>query len=79
MPKCNSQVESSAVDRLREVASILARGLIRCRKQAWSGQTMPVSGPENGPRIRLEVPAETSLSVSPSTRGLAKRVSGDDE
>lgn len=65
--------------RLREVASILARGVVRGRKQVKSGQIMPVPGPETAPRIRLEVPTETGLSVSPSTSGLAMRDDGDDE
>ena len=79
MPKYISQPEVGPGDRLREVASILARGVVRWRKQVKAGQIMPVSGPENGPGIHLEVPAKTVLSVSPSTRGLRLRDDGDDE
>ena len=70
MPKSNSQAESSPADRLIEVASILAKGLSRCRKQAQSAQNI-------APGIRLEVPANPVLSVSPSTRGLRLRDHGD--
>ena len=79
MPRCNSQSDAIPADRLREVASILARGVVRWRKQVKAGRITPVSDQENAPRIRLEVPAKTVLSVSPSTRGLAMRVAGDDE
>ena len=77
MPKISSQPEPKPTDRLREVASILARGVVRWRKQVKSGHLMPVSGPKNGPGIGLEVPVETSLSVSLDTRGLRLRHDGD--
>ena len=64
-------------DRRREVASILAKGVIRWRQRAKTARLKhaPESAPpaENG----LEVSAETRLSVSDRTRGFTPRGSGD--
>ena len=64
------QLDLRPTDRLHEAASILAKGLIRCRKQTLAGQNTAIG-------IRLEVPATRPLSVSPSTRGLRLRDDGD--
>jgi hypothetical protein len=57
----------TADQRLREVAAILAAGLLRLRaRSALPTDPGQVPGPENLPETgpdRLEVPAETVLSV----------------
>jgi hypothetical protein len=78
MPRSNSQPDLTPADRLREVATILARGVVRWRKQAKIGVFAHSPGPGNSPGIGLEVPAKTGLSVSLDTRGLRPRDDGDD-
>ncbi len=57
----------TANDRLRQVASILASGILRLRSRAaLPDDPAQHSGPKNLPESgqdRLEVPAETVLSV----------------
>jgi hypothetical protein len=57
----------TADERLREVAAILAAGLLRLRdRSALPAEPGQVPGPENLPETGpdgLEVPAETVLSV----------------
>jgi hypothetical protein len=55
-----------------EVAILLARAILRLRKQAKSGRF----GPENPPTTGLELCSETSVSVA-RTRGLRLRDVGD--
>lgn len=76
MPKDISQFELTSQDRLREVASILTRGVARWRKQVKSGRTMPVSAPPESSETGLATCSKTSLSVS-RTHGLHLRDDGD--
>lgn len=66
-------------ERRRQVASILARGVIRWRRQARLSTTSDaqVSAPEA--ETRLELSRKTRLSVSDGTRGFTMRADGDDE
>ncbi len=77
MPKACPAMDLSPEERLREVASILARGVARWRKEVKAGRIMHdvATGATTG--IGLEVPSKTVLSVSPSTRKLAMRDDGD--
>jgi len=68
----------SPAERRREVAAILARGVVRLRRRnPTDGLThAPESSPN--PEKSLELPAETRLSGSHGTRGLRLRDEGDD-
>lgn len=73
-PNCPSDLPPA--DRRREVASILARGVIRWRRRAKAAgiidaQKFPPSG-----ETRLELSGETRLSVG--TRGFTPRSDGDE-
>jgi hypothetical protein len=69
----------SPAERRRQVASILARGVMRWRRQAKS--TAIIDAQESAPTGRnpLELSRETRLSVSDGTRGFTMRADGDDE
>lgn len=73
-----STIDLSPAERRREVAAILARGVLRLRRIARLGGIMhaPESLPkrENG----LELSGEMRLSLSERTRGLGLRDDGDD-
>ncbi|QDV91520.1 hypothetical protein RAS2_26220 [Phycisphaerae bacterium RAS2] len=73
-----SQPELSPAERLRAVASILARGVARWRQHVRAGRSMHVSSDEDSPGIGLEVPGETRPSVSHDTHGLRLRADGDE-
>ena len=77
MPKSCPAMDLSPEERLREVASILARGVIRWRNEVKAGRIMHAAVTGDSPGIGLEVPSQTVLSVSPSTRKLAMRDDGD--
>lgn len=77
MPKSCPAMDLSPQDRLCEVASILARGAARWRREVKAGRIMHASANEDSTGIGLEQPAETILSVSPRTRRLAMRDDGD--
>jgi hypothetical protein len=68
MPRHISQPDDSR----SEFATLLARAILRLRKQAQSGRF----GPENPPATGLEQCSETSVSVA-RTRGLRLRDVGD--
>ena len=58
--------ESMTADERRlEVASILASALPRRVRRARTADTTPRKTVSKGPRNRLELPAETRLSVAP--------------
>ncbi len=78
MPKSCPAMDLSPEERLREVASILARGTARWRREVKAGRVMHGLAAGAAPGIGLEQPAETVLSVSPSTRVLAMRDDGDE-
>ncbi len=64
-------------DRRREVASILAKGVIRWRKRARAARFMHAPQSSDPTEKGLEVSAETRLSVSDDPRGLWPRDDGD--
>lgn len=68
----------SPAERRRQVASILARGVMCLRRQAKS--TAIIAAQESAPTAgnRLELSRKTRLSVSDGTRGFTMRADGDD-
>jgi len=78
MPLHASEPTLSPVDRRRQVAAILARGVVRLHRiyQPGGFTHAPESLPDgqNG----LEFPGETRLSVFNGTRGFTPRDDGDD-
>jgi hypothetical protein len=77
MPKRQDSTELSPPDRMRKVAAILARGLLRRRQRARAGGFMPAQKSSPEPWNSLEVTGETRLSVSDGTRGLSPQDDGD--
>lgn len=68
----------SPAERRREIAAILARGVLRLRHIARTGKNMHAQkSPADGEK-GLELSGETRLSVSERTRGLRLRDDGDD-
>lgn len=65
-------------DRRRQVASILARGVMRWRRQAKSSAIIDAQESAPAAENRLELSPETRLSVSDGTRGFTMRADGDD-
>ncbi len=65
-------------ERHRRIAAILAKGVTRWRQRARAVGLMHAQESAQKPRISLELPGETRLSVSDATRGLAPRDDGDD-
>lgn len=78
MPKPLPQLVLSPADCHREVASILARGVVRWRKQVKLGHFATDSEAEKPPKTGLATCFETPLSGSLNTRGLRLREDGDD-
>jgi len=78
MPKHRAMEYLTPADRRREVASILAKGILRLRRVNQTGgfKLAAESSPER--RNCLEFPCETRLSVVNGTRGLRSRDDGDD-
>jgi hypothetical protein len=66
----------SPTERRRQVASILARGVIRWRRRAKSAGIIDTEKSAVSGETRLELPGETRLSVG--TRGLTPRDDGDE-
>lgn len=66
-------------ERRRQVASLLAHGVIRWRRQAKSTAIMHAQKSAPAAENRLELSRETRLSVSDGTRGFTMRADGDDE
>lgn len=65
-------------ERRRQVASILAKGVVRWLQRAKSSGIIEA---EKSPPVRgkrLELSGETRLSVSDGLRGFTPRVDGDD-
>jgi hypothetical protein len=70
MPKQRASEQLSPAERRRQVASILARGVVRWRRRAVS---TGISDAQESPPAAgncLELSRETRLSVSDGTRGL---------
>ena len=66
----------SPAERRREVASILARGVIRWRRRAKSAGTIVTEKSAVSGETRLELSGKTRLSVG--TRGFTPRSDGDE-
>ena len=77
MPEC-TDVPFDRVQRSREVASILARGVIRWRRRAKTAGVTDAQKSPPAAEISLELSGETRLSVSDGTRGFTPRSDGDD-
>ena len=65
----------SPVERRREVASILARGVIRWHRRAKTAGIIDTQKSPPSSKTRLELSGETRLSVG--TRGFTPRSDGD--
>ena len=68
----------SPTERRRQVASILARGVVRWRRQVKSAAISDAQESAPTGENRLELSRETRLSVSDGTRGFTMRADGDD-
>ena len=68
----------SPAERCRQIASILAHGVIRWRWQAKSSRISDAQKSPPGDESRLELSRKTRLSVSDGTRGFTMRADGDD-
>lgn len=88
MPKLRADEHLSPADYRREVASILAKGVVRWHRtrtataglQAFehAAGRLELQESEYGREISLEFPRETWLSAVNSTRGLGPRGDGDE-
>ena len=59
----------TAEERRREVAAILANGLLRRLRAAESAAASPVKTVSKGSKTGLELPAQTRLNVAPRPGG----------
>jgi hypothetical protein len=59
----------TAEERRLEVASILARGVLRRTRIVKTGNSSPQKTASESPRNGLDVPVETRLSVAPRPAG----------
>jgi hypothetical protein len=69
----------SPAERRRQIASILARGVIRLRRHVKATTIVDAQDSSPTAKNRLELSRETRLSVSDGTRGFTMRADGDDE
>ena len=66
----NRDPESMTSDeRRREVAGILAQGLLRCVRASRAGDSVTTDASAEDAQIPLDIPAETRLSVAPRPAG----------
>jgi hypothetical protein len=72
----NNPLNLSPAERRREVASILARGVIRWHKRAKTAGIIDAQKSPPRGETRLELSGETRLSVG--TRGFTPRSDGDE-
>ena len=77
MPSRTEAPSTPADERRREVAAILARGILRLRRVAQIGVRSDAPKSQDLRENGLELPGETRLSVSDGTRGLRLRDVGD--
>lgn len=77
MPSGESEPMLSPAERGRQVASILARGVIRWHRRAKSAGIIDPEKPPPAGETRLELSGETRISVSDGTRGFTPRDDGD--
>jgi hypothetical protein len=78
MPKQYADEHLSPADRRREVASLLAKGVVRWHRTARAGGKLDAQKSSPGREIGLELFRETRLSVVDGTRGLSPRDDGDE-
>ena len=78
MPKQCADEHLSPADRRREVASILAKGVVRWHRMAKTTGDFDAQKSSPGREIGLELSRETRLSVVNGTRGLSPRDDGDE-
>ena len=78
MPRFPKAHPISPNERRRQVAAILARGVLRLRRSARIGGVTSDPEGESSSENGLEVLPETRLSASDGTRGLRLRNDGDD-
>ena len=78
MPRQHADEYLSPADRRREVASILAKGLVRWHRTARTAGYLDAQKSSPGCEIGLELFRETRLSVVNGTRGLGPRDDGDE-
>ena len=77
MPARTELPSLSPSDRRREIAVILARGVLRWRRRFHTGGVKPTPDSPDSCDNHLELPGETRLSVSDGTQGLCLRDDGD--
>lgn len=77
MPK-RTDAPLDPAERRRQVASILARGVVRWRRHVKAAGISDSQESPPAAENRLELSRETRLSVSDDTRGFTPRDSGDD-
>lgn len=77
MPK-RTDAPLDPAERRRQVASILARGVVRWHRHVKSTTTSDAQKSRPAAENRLELSRETRLSVSDGTRGLWPRDDGDE-
>ncbi len=77
MPPRETGTTLSPSDRRRQAADILAKGVFRWRRQAKSSITGDAPESPPVPETCLDLPLETSLTVSNDTRGFTPRGDGD--
>jgi hypothetical protein len=77
MPKQYADEHLSPADRRREVASLLAKGVVRWHRTARAAGKLDAQKSSPGREIGLELFRETRLSVD-GTRGLWPRDAGDE-
>ncbi len=77
MPRRTEAPSTPAEERCREVAAILARGVLRLRRIARIGVHLHAQESQDLRENGLELPGETRLSVVNGTRGLRLRDEGD--
>jgi hypothetical protein len=78
MPRRTEAPSMPAEERCREVAAILARGVLRVRRVTRIGVHLHAPESQDLRENGLELSNETRLSVSDGTRGLHLRHNGDD-
>jgi len=78
MPKQCADEHLSPADRRREVASILAKGVVRWHRTTKTAGHLDAQKSSSGREIGLELSRETRLSVVNDTRGLWPRDDGDE-
>jgi len=78
MPKQRADERLSPAERRREVASILAKGVVRWHRMARTAGKLDAQKSSPRREIGLELLRETRLSVVNGTRGLRLRDDGDE-